>query len=224
MHHRAPGARKPSPQGARPQSRPPRPRPGSPAGVGGPQTRKRLVRAEAQHPCGRPSGGARSGGFPRQALSAGRAESVPLPYPSPANSRRKAVPARCLPPPPRATFLLGRCLAGELPHRASTVSHTPLGRGNALLALSGPNIARLLLPRDLEERATLGRMMCNCSDEKVGQVAQRPPKLIIETLSAGVGCDLAAKQVNSPLKVFARWRSRAKRSLSWSMTPSIRLV
>ena len=36
----------------------------------------------------------------------------------------------------------------------------------------------------------LRRLMCNCSDEKVGQVAQRSPKPVVEALSTGVGCDL----------------------------------
>ncbi len=36
----------------------------------------------------------------------------------------------------------------------------------------------------------LRRLMCNCSDEKVGQVAQWPPEPVVEALSTGVGCDL----------------------------------
>ena len=39
-------------------------------------------------------------------------------------------------------------------------------------------------------REDLRRLMCNCSDEKVGQVAQRPPDPGVETLPAGVGYDL----------------------------------
>jgi hypothetical protein len=35
--------------------------------------------------------------------------------------------------------------------------------------------------------------MCNCSDEKVGQVAQRPPEPVVETLPAGVGYDLGGQ-------------------------------
>ena len=38
--------------------------------------------------------------------------------------------------------------------------------------------------------ALLRRLMCNCSDEKVSQVAQRPPEPVVEALSTGVGCDL----------------------------------
>ena len=42
----------------------------------------------------------------------------------------------------------------------------------------------------LQIMRVLRRLMCNCSDEKVGQVAQRPPEPLVEALSTGVGCDL----------------------------------
>src|SRR5215218_11025811 len=36
-------------------------------------------------------------------------------------------------------------------------------------------------------------MMCNELDEKIGQVAQRPPDPVVDALSASVGCDLGCQ-------------------------------
>ena len=63
--------------------------------------------------------------------------------------------------------------------------------------------------------------MHNRSDQKVGQVAQRSPELVVEPLPAGVGCHLGRQAGQRPSSVLALWRSRAKMSLSWSMTPSM---
>jgi hypothetical protein len=35
--------------------------------------------------------------------------------------------------------------------------------------------------------------MCNELDEKIGQVAQRPPAPVVDPLSASVGCDLGCQ-------------------------------
>src|SRR5215204_1964302 len=39
----------------------------------------------------------------------------------------------------------------------------------------------------------LRRVMHNCSDQKVGQVAQRAPEMVVEPLPAGVGCHLGCQ-------------------------------
>ena len=68
----------------------------------------------------------------------------------------------------------------------------------------------------------LRRLMCNELYEQVRQVAQRSAEGVVNPLSAGVyAATLAAKRVNSPPNVLARWRSKQKKSLSWPMTPSM---
>lgn len=63
--------------------------------------------------------------------------------------------------------------------------------------------------------------MHNFSDQQVGQTAQRATELRVEALSAGVGANLRRQASQEPFaRVFARWRSRKKRSFSWFMIPS----
>jgi hypothetical protein len=64
--------------------------------------------------------------------------------------------------------------------------------------------------------------MHNFSNQEVGQMPQRPTKLVVEPLAAGVGRNLGSQAgQKTTQRLLALWRSRAKRSLSWSMTPSM---
>ena len=63
--------------------------------------------------------------------------------------------------------------------------------------------------------------MCNESDQQVRQLTQLAAQGSVDPLSAGVGRNLADRRVSSLWKVFARWRSREKKSLSWQITPSM---
>src|SRR5215203_6338579 len=64
-------------------------------------------------------------------------------------------------------------------------------RSAAVLAASSaslePSVAKRIL---VGKMLILRRVMHNCSDQEVGQVAQRSPELVVEPLPAGVGCHL----------------------------------
>src|SRR5215203_6002687 len=62
--------------------------------------------------------------------------------------------------------------------------------------------------------------MCNELDQQVRQVTKGPSEALTRWAQV-YAATLAVRRASSPPNVFARWRSREKKSFSWQITPSM---